>query len=480
VESVREPTAEEHRAWHQKHDVLPDADGYLDRMPDGKAPASDEELLANIKANAALFHVPNLKGTFYKRATMVFVAGGPSASDFIEEIRAKSLDQRYDVFCSNATAGWLLKQGITPKYQVIIDPKREKVRDVMHGNEQIHYLIGLQCAPELFMALDGKTVAKFLASSSTAGEEYDAARAACHDGDPHLVAIGGGTMMGTRAITLANAMGYRRIEYYGFDGSVRMDGSSVKMYAYHKPRTEAVTIVVARDGRSFFSTLTFSRQANELAMLLPKMPWLDVVIHGDGFLAHDLALQKAARKTPGTTRISAEYLEMQRQMHAMPEYGSNHSNLAVPVYLLASQMARKLGSCDVLDYGCGKEALRKSIEQAFSPAINTTYRGYDPASLAAEPRAADLVVCADVMEHVEIECVDAVLDHIKSLARHAVYFSISLVPAKKTLPDGRNAHITLLAPDDWLAMIKCRWIVTESSVKGSSLIVVGQVLPHVD
>ena len=45
--------------------------------------------------------------------------------------------------------------------------------------------------------------------------------------------------------------------------------------------------------------------------------------------------------------------------------------------------------------------------------------------------------------------VDAVLQHIRSVTLKGAILRPSLVPAKKTLPDGRNAHLILESPGWW-------------------------------
>ena len=60
----------------------------------------------------------------------------------------------------------------------------------------------------------------------------------------------------------------------------------------------------------------------------------------------------------------------------------------------------------------------------------------------------DIVTCLDVLEHIELSSIDAVISEIKSLTRKFCYIVVDLQPAVKTLSDGRNAHI-LLAPPDW-------------------------------
>jgi hypothetical protein len=67
-----------------------------------------------------------------------------------------------------------------------------------------------------------------------------------------------------------------------------------------------------------------------------------------------------------------------------------------------------------------------------------------------------MVVCTDVLEHIEPEHLDAVLRHVCSLAKKAVFLQIATRPAKKCLPDGRNAHLTVQSAEWWLAKIPAR------------------------
>ena len=64
------------------------------------------------------------------------------------------------------------------------------------------------------------------------------------------------------------------------------------------------------------------------------------------------------------------------------------------------------------------------------------------------PSPADLVVCFDVLEHVEPDLLDNVLAHIRDLAQKCVMLSISNVSASRTLSDGRNAHL-IIEDDAW-------------------------------
>src|SRR5262249_17383902 len=79
------------------------------------------------------------------------------------------------------------------------------------------------------------------------------------------------------------------------------------------------------------------------------------------------------------------------------------------------------------------------------------------AAISWRPQAADLVACTDVLEHIEPECIGAVLDDIASLVRHLVFLVIATQPAKKTLADGRNAHLIQEPVQWWAPPLMRRW-----------------------
>ena len=140
-------------------------------------------------------------------------------------------------------------------------------------------------------------------------------------------------------------------------------------------------------------------------------------------------------------RISENYRALNAQAHEDdPSWGSTAHQHA-PVI---KEMMAKFGTADVLDYGCGKRTMEK--------ALGLTIANYDPAipECAAEPEPHDLVVCTDVLEHIEPECVADVLAHLRALTKRAAYLVICNVPAVKILPDGRNAHVTVQPARWWL------------------------------
>lgn len=142
--------------------------------------------------------------------------------------------------------------------------------------------------------------------------------------------------------------------------------------------------------------------------------------------------------------ISEQYREANKQLYETDQcYGMSGHREAAKV----ARIAHELQSTDILDYGCG----RRTLEEALGIPI----QNYDPCipGLDTPPEPADIVVCSDVLEHIEPDCLDAVLADIYRLTRKVAYLMIANRPALKALPDGRNAHLIQEGPEWWLPKI---------------------------
>jgi hypothetical protein len=103
----------------------------------------------------------------------------------------------------------------------------------------------------------------------------------------------------------------------------------------------------------------------------------------------------------------------------------------------------------VLDFGCGHGALMASIQETYP---NMRVEGYDPGNPAhnrVPKRSFDAVVSADVFEHIEPGHLAETLRMIGDKMIVAGWFRIACYPAKKHLPDGRNAHLIVESPAWW-------------------------------
>lgn len=150
--------------------------------------------------------------------------------------------------------------------------------------------------------------------------------------------------------------------------------------------------------------------------------------------------------------ISENYRAINNRLHAeRADYGAGGHKWAGVV----RELARAIPATTILDYGCGKRTLERELGFGIA--------NYDPAlvEFAAPPEPADLVVCTDVLEHIEPECLDAVLDDLRRCTLQAGLFVIATRPAKKTLPDGRNTHLIQRDLQWWFSRLWERWRVQQ-------------------
>jgi len=151
--------------------------------------------------------------------------------------------------------------------------------------------------------------------------------------------------------------------------------------------------------------------------------------------------------------ISPEYIEQNKTLHDInEEYGTSGRKFAQ----IVQEICQQHNTLDILDYGCGKATLDASLP-------GFMVRNYDPGieEHSAMPEPADIVVCTDVMEHIEPPFVEDVLDHIKSVMIKGGLITIASRPAKKSLPDGRNAHLIQENYRWWLPKIWDRFNVMQ-------------------
>ncbi len=142
--------------------------------------------------------------------------------------------------------------------------------------------------------------------------------------------------------------------------------------------------------------------------------------------------------------ITPAYAQEQVRLHTVdPMFGAEGYLWA---YLIAGIAAIE-GCEDVLDYGCGKGTLKKALSKLLMVGE------YDPGIPGKDgpPRGRDLVVSLDVLEHIEPDCLDAVLVDLARLSNKALFVVVSTKLSKRLMADGRDTHLSLHDNTWWAA-----------------------------
>lgn len=167
--------------------------------------------------------------------------------------------------------------------------------------------------------------------------------------------------------------------------------------------------------------------------------------------------------------ITKEYQTLNAELHRTNRnYGCSGFRWAKNV----RELAQAMNTRDILDYGCGKSTLAQNLP--------FNIKQYDPAiqRFSEPPKPADLVICTDVLEHIEPDCIEAVLDDLQRVIKLGGFVTIATRPAKKFLSDGRNAHLIQEGIEWWVPRLASRFRITNLSDTGNELVVYLEAKSH--
>jgi len=363
---------------------------------------------------------------------------------------------KYVMSCSGAHK-FLVEKGIIPTYHIEVDPREHKVGLIGDPQKGTTYLIASACHPKVFDHLnDYNVVLWHIYDGTDEGQRLLPA---------NEWAVTGGCSVGVRMLTLSRFLGFTDLHVFGMDGcESETYGKHAAKHPLQPPGHSLVTV----HGREFKTTTSMFTVANGIFHEMDMLTDVKVKYYGDGLIQHMAKFYERKPVKPGTANIgmqkpeliSAEYKELNRKLHQENIFygvgGSKHKDTVLKI-------AEKLGTTSILDYGCGKGFLAKEIPFPIWE--------YDPAipGKDAPPRPADLVVCTDVLEHIEPDKILPVLADLKRVVMKCGYFIIHTGAAQKTLPDGRNTHLIQQGKQWWKNRLKAFFTVGNIQQKGQEL-----------
>ena len=195
--------------------------------------------------------------------------------------------------------------------------------------------------------------------------------------------------------------------------------------------------------------------------------------------------------------VDPTYNRQYTEIHQNSQYGISGLTLLpeIALYIFeAMQLGRITQTpCKILDYGCGQSSLLEALDYVFEPMAATTQlqlsvmpaavqerieqivksnnspvpsahnhllqlHRYEPAieKYSQLPQGPfDFVICSDVMEHIpddhregQPSVLDSVIQTIGMLSSN-IYLNISTRLAGQILPNGQNAHCTVMPTHKW-------------------------------
>ncbi len=246
--------------------------------------ATEQEMNANVSATIERGYTP-INGYLDQFRGEVSICGaGPSIKETCKQIRG-------DILAINSAIGFLLGQGITPKFGMIWDAA-EICENFAIPHPDTTYLVGARCHPKVFERLKGCKIIVWHAGGDHNIAEFLAAR---HIDEPM---VNGGSAGVTRAMYLSVALGYRKLNIYGADssysdsGETHVTGSLVQEKDFH------IWINNDENAKRFRTTPEWCAQIEEYKIIYSQFSaWgIDVEVYGDGMLQHMHSILKRRRE----------------------------------------------------------------------------------------------------------------------------------------------------------------------------------------
>jgi len=331
-----------------------------------------------------------------------------------------------------------------------VDPRSHKTSLIGTPHKDVEYLIASTCHPKLFDLLEGYNVKLW--------------HIFANDDDAYRMlpygewALTGGSSAGLRSLIMARFLGFTDLHVFGMDGNFE---STAVQHASNHPMQAPESFPVEYDGVTYYTTQAFLEPAKQTFYELDQMPDVKATFYGNGLVQH---MAKNYKPNPNYKSIlafnkreliSQEYKELNMKLHnSDPKYGTT-GRYCVGAVLKLSEI---LKTTSILDYGSGKGLLAKGLPfpiWEFDPAIP----GKD-----MPPRPADLVVCTDVLEHIEPDKLMYVLADIHYCMKKRGFFVINIGPAIKKYSNGRNTHLIQKDKEWWEKKLKKFFIIEEISM----------------
>jgi len=382
-----------------------------------------------------------------RKERIALVAFGPSLNETWEKLKGF----KYIMTCSGSHK-FLIEHNIIPTWHVEVDPRKHKIELLGAPHKDVIYLPSSTCHPEYFDWLikhDAQIKLWHVFDSYEEGLRVL----------PHGEwALTGGASVGLRMMSIARFFGFTKFHIFGMDGCKGETGSHATFHP-NAPKEDYETVY---NGKTYITTPSIAECARQTFHELDQLKDVTAKFYGEG-LVQEMAKSYVPNHSKmslaiGISKpelISEEYRELNKTFHQNNlAYGVGGEKRVDVILKLYESLKGK----SLLDYGCGKGYLAKTLPFPIWE--------YDPCIPGKDesPRAADLVVCLDVLEHIEPDYLDFVLNDLARCVKKCGYFVIHTGAAQKILPDGRNTHLIQENKEWWRNKLTQHFILAENSI----------------
>ena len=221
---------------------------------------------------------------------VLILGGGPSLSDFAQEIREKRT-QGAKLITLNGAYNWCLDHGITPSAQVVVDAREFNARFTHPVVDDCKYLIASQVDPEVLAGLPKERT--FLWHTSA-----DQIQDVLSETYKVWYPIPGGSTVLLRAIPLLRMLGFHKFHIYGCDSCLIEDSH----HAFSQPENDGGMVIPTEVGGRIFRCYPWMIAQGQEFLTLVRLLGneFDMEVHGDGMLAwmlkHAAAMDEAAEE----------------------------------------------------------------------------------------------------------------------------------------------------------------------------------------
>lgn len=226
------------------------------------------------------------------------LAGGPSLNDYESQIIEWGKTGN-PIVTMNGTYNWLIERGVRPAMQVLLDAREFNRRFVSPIIDNCKYMVSSQCDPDTLASLPREQTWLWHSGQSDIVKEVMDEYAAKQQNGREWYPVYGGTAVCECALTILAMLGYRKVEVFGWDSCLR-EG---KHHAYEQKENDYTnTLTMTVGGKKFKCHGWMVVQANEIPRyvrhVLSKVEGFEMVVHGDGLIAHMLQHYAALGKEP--------------------------------------------------------------------------------------------------------------------------------------------------------------------------------------